>query len=123
MKKENNKDNMEKEEEKKNEVETNDIRSRLRKNPNKTKPLYLDDYNDKKNKRKESQGLAPDGKDICRTILEIIKKDEKSSLFRQPAIRAFSDKEDREYYRQQIKEPRDLGNITKKLKSAKYTAK
>ena len=49
---ENNKSNVEKEEEKRNEAEANDIRSRLRKNPNKTKPLYADEYTDKKNRKK-----------------------------------------------------------------------
>jgi len=122
---ENNKSNIEKEEEKRNEAEAeaeaNDIRSRLRKNPNKTKPLYADEYTDKKNRKKAV--FPPNEKEICRTILDILKKDEKSTLFRQPAIKAFTDKEDRDYYRQQIKEPRDLGNISKKLKSSKYSSK
>ena len=123
MKTENNKTNTEKEEDKRNESETNDIKSRLRKNPNKTKPLYIDENTDKKNKKKESQGVPPSGKEICRTILDILKKDEKSALFRQPAIKAFTEKEDKDNYKSQIKEPRDLGNITKKLKGTKYKAK
>ena len=118
---ENNKSNIEKDEEKRNDIEANDIRSRLRKNPNKTKPLYADEYTDKKNKKKVI--FPPNEKEICRTILDILKKDEKSTLFRQPAIKAFTDKEDRDYYKQQIKEPRDLGNISKKLKSSKYSSK
>ena len=118
---ENNKSNIEKDEEKRNDIEANDIRSRLRKNPNKTKPLYADEYTDKKNKKKVV--FPPNEKEICRTILDILKKDEKSTLFRQPAIKAFTDKEDRDYYKQQIKEPRDLGNISKKLKSSKYSSK
>ena len=123
MKTENNKTNIEKEEDKRNESETNDIKSRLRKNPNKTKPLYIDEYSDKKIKRKEGQVVPPNSKEICRTILDLLKKDEKSALFRQPAIRAFSEKEDKDNYKSQIKEPRDLGNITKKLKATKYKAK
>jgi len=118
---ETNKSNIEKDEEKRNDIEANDIRSRLRKNPNKTKPLYSDEYTDKKNKKKAV--FPPNEKEICKTILDILKKDEKSTLFRQPAIKAFTDKEDRDYYRQQIKEPRDLGNISKKLKSSKYSSK
>ena len=110
------------EQEKKLDIKTNDIRSRLRKNPNKIKPLYLDEYPEKKRKKKESI-VSHDEKEVCWKILEILKKDEKSILFRQPAIKAFNDKEDRDYYKQQIKEPRDLGNITKKLKSIKYNAK
>ena len=123
MKSENTKTNIEKEEDKRNESEPNDIKSRLRKNPNKTKSLYLDEYNDKKNKKKESQVVPPNEKEICRTILEILKKDEKSALFRLPAIRAFSEKKNKDLYKERIKEPRDLGNITKKLKSYKYKAK
>ena len=118
---ENSKSNIEKDEEKRNDIEANDIRSRLRKNPNKTKPLYAEEYTDKKNKKK--MVFPPNEKEICRTILDILKKDEKSTLFRQPAIKAFTDKEDRDYYKQQIKEPRDLGNISKKLKSSKYSSK
>ena len=118
----NNKDNKEKEKERKTEPEVNDIKSRLRRNPNKTKPLYLEEYPDKITKAKENE-VAPSEKDICRKILDIIKKDEKSNLFRQPAIRAFAEKEEKDYYKQQIKEPRDLGNITKRLKSSKYTTK
>ena len=93
----------------------NDIRSRLRKNPNKTKLLYTDDFNAPKSKKKNDNSTMNE-KEICRTILEIIRKDEKSGLFRQPAVRAFIDPEDKEIYRRQIKEPRDLGYIAKKLK-------
>ena len=102
--------------------EENDIRSRLRKNPNKTKLLYTDDFNAPKSKKKNDNSSMGE-KDICRSILEIIKKDEKSALFRQPAIRAFIDPEDKEYYKRQIKEPRDLGYITKKLRLNDYTPK
>ena len=118
----NNKENKEKEKEKTVEEGANDIRSRLRNNPNKIKPLYTEDYIDKKAKEKSNE-IPLSEKETCRKILEILKNDEKSILFRQPAIKAFIDKEDKDYYKQQIKEPRDLGNITKKLKSTKYTAK
>ena len=117
-----NKDPKEKDKEKRVEQDINDIKSRLRKNPNKTRPLYLEEYPDKKVKPKENSIILSE-KEVCRKILEEIKNDEKSILFRQPAIKAFNDKEDKDYYKQQIKEPRDLGNITKKLKSTKYTAK
>ena len=121
---ENNKSNIaiEKEEEKRNDKKANDIRSRLRKNPNKTKPLYVEEYHDKKYKGKENE-IPPSEKEVCRKILETLKSDNKSILFRQPAIKLFTEKEDKDSYKQQIKEPRDLGNITKKLKSTKYTAK
>ena len=90
------------EQEKKLDIKTNDIRSRLRKNPNKIKPLYLDEYPEKKRKKKESI-VSHDEKEVCWKILEILKKDEKSILFRQPAIKAFNDKEDRDYYKQDKK--------------------
>ena len=98
-----------------------DIRSRLRKNPNKTKHLYTDELIEKRTKKKVENSTPLKEKDICRTILDIVKKDEKSFLFRQPAIRAFSNQKDKEYYKKQIKEPRDLGGIAKKLKTPKYS--
>ena len=100
----------------------NDIRSRLRKNPNKTKFLYTDDFSEKKSKKKENSSPL-NMKEVCRGILEIIKKDPKSELFRQPAIKSFSDQKDREIYKRRIKEPRDLGYIAKKLKGPNYSAK
>ena len=98
-----------------------DIRSRLRKNPNKTKHLYTDELIEKKTKKKIENSAPLNEKEICRTILDIVKKDEKSFFFRQPAIRAFSNQKDKEYYKKQIKEPRDLGGIAKKLKAPKYS--
>jgi len=94
----------------------NDIKSRLRKHPNKTKILYTNELLNKKSKKNS-------WRDACREIVEALKKDEKSYLFRQPAIKSFSDPKDREYYKQQIKEPRDLGTISKKLKNESYTLK
>ena len=101
----------------------NNIRYRLRKNPNKTKNLYVDELIEKKTKKKGENSSELSEKDICRTILDIVKKDEKSFLFRQPAIRAFTNQKDKEYYKRTIKEPRDLGGITKKLKTPKYSPK
>ena len=100
----------------------NDIRSRLRKNPNKTKFLYTDDFSEKKSKKKENSSPL-NMKEVCRGILEIIKKDPKSELFRQPAIKSFADQKDKEIYKRRIKEPRDLGYIAKKLKGPNYSAK
>jgi len=99
------------------------IRSRLRKNPNKTKYLYTGDLNDQKSKKKNDVPSAENVKEICRSILEVIKKDEKSILFRQPAIKSFSLQKDKDYYKKRIKEPRDLGYISKKLKLEEYTLK
>ena len=99
------------------------IRSRLRKNPNKTKYLYTGDFNDQKSKKKNDVPSPENVKELCRSIVELIKKDDKSTLFRQPAIRSFSTQKDKEIYRNRIKEPRDLGYITKKLKLEDYTLK
>ena len=100
----------------------NDIRSRLRKNPNKTKYLYTDDFSEKKNKKKDP--LSPlNVKEVCRSILEVIKRDPKSELFRQAAIKSFIDQKDKDFYKKKIKEPRDLGLIAKKLKIPNYTGK
>ena len=99
----------------------NDILSKKIKNPNKTKYLDADDLSEK-NRKKEV--LSPiNVKETCRAILEIIKKDPKSDLFRQPAIKFFLDQKDKEYYKKIIKEPRDLSYIAKKLKITNYTAK
>lgn len=97
----------------------NDIKSRLRKNPNKTKNLYTDEQNPKKNKKNSDSYW----KDICREIVEVLKEDERSDLFRHPAVNSFSTKEDKDLYKQRIKEPRDLGTILKKLKSDNYSPK
>ena len=96
----------------------NNIRNKLRKNPNKTKLLYTDYLFGSKGK------ISTKDKEICLSIIEKIKKDEKSYLFRQPAVRSFLEQKDKEYYRAHIKEPRDLGYITKKLNNANdYTVK
>ena len=49
-----------------------------------------------------------------------IKKHEKSSSFRQPAIRSFQSQRAKEFYKSIIFHPQDLGHITKKLNSKKY---
>jgi hypothetical protein len=43
---------------------------KYQKNPNKTKPLYIDEYTDKKNRKKESQIMQANEEEIYRTILE-----------------------------------------------------
>ena len=97
----------------------NDIKNRLRKNDNKKKLSTSDENNQKKSKKlSDSYWRKP-----CKEILEILKKDEKSALFRHPAVRSFEKPEDKEYYKNKIKEPRDLGLITKKLKKENYSPK
>ena len=95
----------------------NDIKSRLRKNPNKTKSLYTDEQNPKKDKKNSDSYW----RDICREIVDILKKEESSDLFRHPAVNSFSSVKDKEIYKQRIPNPRDLGTITKKLKSDNYS--
>ena len=122
MKNEDQKNNAEASGEKQNNSTTNDIRSRLRKNPNKTKLLYTDDFTEKKNKQKKNPDLQ-NSLEIAKNILEELKQDEKSTLFRQPAKRSLENEKDRNVYTSKISEPRDLGNITKKIKSKKYSLK
>ena len=122
MKNEDQKNNAEASGEKQNNSTTNDIRSRLRKNPNKTKLLYTDDFTEKKNKQKKNPDLQ-NSLEIAKNILEELKQDEKSALFRQPAKRSLENEKDRNVYTSKISEPKDLGNITKKIKSKKYSLK
>ena len=96
-----------------------DIKNQLRKNHNKKKVNHEDDISRKKSKKLTGSYW----RDPCKEILEILKKDEKAALFRHPAIRSFASKRDKEIYKEQIKEPRDLGTITKKLKNENYTPK
>ena len=97
----------------------NDIKNRLRKNDNKKKVSNTDDNNQKKTKKLSGSYW----RNPCKEILDILKKDEKAALFRHPAVRSFEKPEDKEYYKREIKEPRDLGTITKKLKKENYTPK
>ena len=69
----------------------------------------------------KSDLLSEQNYKIIQIILEKVKKHEKSANFRQAAIRCFQDPRDREYYKSIIKNPEDLGHITKKLNSKKYT--
>ena len=122
MKSEDQKNNAEASGEKQNNSTTNDIRSRLRKNPNKTKPLYTDDFTEKKNKQKKTTDSSQNSLEIAKNILEDLKKDEKSSLFRQSTKYGSENEKDRNHS-SKINEIRDLGNITKKMKSKKYSLK
>jgi len=97
----------------------NDIKNRLRKNINKKKVSNSDDLAQKKIKKVSGSYW----REPCKEILETLKKDEKAALFRHPAVRSFAKQEDKEFYKEQIKEPRDLGTITKKLKYENYTPK
>ena len=97
----------------------NDIKNRLRKNHNKKKIANSDEFVQKKTKKVSGTYW----RDPCKEILDKLKKDEKAALFRHPAVRSFAKQEDKEYYKEQIKEPRDLGTITKKLKHENYTPK
>ena len=94
----------------------NDIKSRLRKHPAKTKPIYIDEMNNK-NKKISKKEL-----EICEDILETIKQDDNSDLFREPAINTFTNSEDKEYYLSEVKHPMDLGTIDDSLKGKNYGA-
>ena len=97
----------------------NDIKNRLRKNHNKKKVSNTDEIVQKKAKKVSGSYW----REPCKEILDRLKKDEKAALFRHPAVRSFAKQEDKEFYKEQIKEPRDLGTITKKLKNENYTPK
>ena len=96
-----------------------DIKNKLKKNHNKKKLSHSDDTNSEKAKKASiSFWKAP-----CREILENLKNDQKALSFRAPAVKAFQNQRDKEYYKNSIKEPRDLGTITKKLNGDNYSPK
>ena len=99
----------------------NDIKSRLRKNPQRTQILYSIDELEKLTKPELSE-LQDTDIQIIKNILEKIKSNPKSLFFRQSAIRMFNTKKDKEYYKSIISHPQDLGNITKKLNHNKYNS-
>ena len=105
--------------EKSNTSKESDIKDKIKKNHNRKKAKHSDDINLDKMKR----ATVTFWKEPCREILETLKKDKKAVLFRAPAVKAFQDQKDKEFYKNQIKEPRDLGTITKKLNGDKYTPK
>ena len=90
------------------------MKNRLRKNAQKmnTNQIIINSNTDL---------LSEQNYKLIQIILEKIKKHEKSASFRQAAIRCFQDQRDKEYYKSIIKNPEDLGHITKKLNSKKYT--
>ena len=95
----------------------NSIRNRLRKNPQKAKTIYSAN---EIISNEQLKSIPEKELKICKFILEKIKKHEKSSSFRQPAIRSFQSQRDKEFYKSIIFHPQDLGHITKKLNSKKY---
>ena len=95
----------------------NSIRNRLRKNPQKSKIIYS---TDELKSNDLTKSIPEKEYKICKFILDKIKKHEKSSSFRQPAIRSFYSQRDKELYKSIIIHPQDLGHITKKLNSKKY---
>ena len=93
----------------------NPMKNRLRK---KIPKIHLHNFNNITDIN--STCISDEEHKILQIILEKIKKHEKSANFRQPAIRCFQNQNDKEYYKSIIKNPEDLGHITKKLNSNKY---
>ncbi len=99
--------------------EENDIKNRLRKNPQKTQPLYQLEKT-KKNSNAKVSKIKDNELKIIKSILDKIKTHQKSLYFRFPAIRSLPNKKQKEYYKSIVHHPQDLGNITKKFNHKKY---
>ena len=99
--------------------ESDNIKIKQKKNHNKKKISHSDDAISEKVKKASISFW----KEPCREILETLKKDKRSAFFRAPAVKSFISQRDKEYYKIQIKEPRDLGTITKKINGDNYSPK
>ena len=99
--------------------ESDNIKQKQKKNNHKKKLTSSDDTISEKVKKASISFW----KEPCREILETLKKDKRSALFRAPAVKSFLKHKDKEYYKIQIKEPRDLGTITKKINGDNYSPK
>ena len=96
----------------------NSIRNRLRKNPQKAKTIYSAN---EIISNEQLKSIPEKELKICKFILEKIKKHEKSSSFRQPAIRSFQSQRDKEFYKSIIFHPQDLGHITHPIRNYAYS--
>ena len=77
-----------------------------------------------KNKDKLNTELDYKTRKICLSIVKEIKKQDKYGLFLYPPIDYFTDEREKELYKKEIKEPRDLTSITNNLNnSPNYTVK
>ena len=99
--------------------ESDNIKLKQKKNHHKKKISHSDDTISERVKKASISFW----KEPCREILETLKKDKKSQLFRAPAVKSFQNQKDKDYYKDQIKEPRDLGTITKKINGDNYSPK
>ena len=99
--------------------ESDNIKQKQKKNNHKKKISHSDDTISERVKKASISFW----KEPCREILETLKKDKKSQLFRAPAVKSFQNQKDKDYYKDQIKEPRDLGTITKKINGDNYSPK
>ena len=99
--------------------ESDSIKQKQKKNNHKKKISNSDDTISEKVKKASISFW----KEPCREILETLKKDKRSAFFRAPAVKSFISHKDKEFYKIQIKEPRDLGTITKKINGDNYSPK
>ena len=99
----------------------NSIGARLRKNPQKMKPIFSsDELSNTTSELQTTTSISENELNKCKYILEKIKKHDKSLYFRAPAVRCFETEKEKGYYKSVISHPQDLGQITKKLNSKKY---
>lgn len=76
------------------------------------------------NKGKLNAKLDNKTRKICLSIVKEIQKKDKYGLFLYPAIDYFTDEREKDLYKKEIKEPRDLTLITNNLNnSPNYTVK
>ena len=99
----------------------NDIKNRLRKNPQKTQLLYFNPEREKSQNSKTSELNNSDFQNI-KSILEKIKNHPKSFYFRQSPFRMLFTKQEKDFYKSQIHHPQDLSKITKKANHKKYNS-
>ena len=107
-----NKDNPEKVSDIKSEVKYN-----LRKNPQKTKPMFSS--NSKKETDKKSNISNEDYK-ILETIINKIKKHEHAIYFQRAAVKDIKEKKYRKMYLKSVKHPMDLSVVRRRFNKKKY---
>ena len=104
------------------DIQDNEIRSRLRKNPKKTVLLYSAENLNKLEKKKKviQTDLKEEDLKLFKTIIEKLKAQPESYYFRTSPFKQFETKEDKQIYKSIISHPMDLLHITKKINNLKY---
>ena len=104
------------------EIQDNEIRSRLRKNPKKTVLLYSAENLNKFEKKKKviPTDLKEEDLKLFRNIIDKLNSKEESFYFRTSPFKQFETKEDKQIYKSIISHPMDLSHISKKINNLKY---